>query len=302
MTEVNFHLYYQTDADDAIKFLQAVRPTLKTYDSEEDGSTAELAQPFPVFNVAELAQPFPVFNVAKLAQSFPVFNVGKPESPDTITDPVTGQVSVKISEGVYQDTGPISTTVTTGYLTTVEERQTALPTVAELQARIAEQDMLNEAKAAAKKPLGRPKTKPAAAAPTETQKPAVTLEEPKESLLMGSGIPTDLESALSINFDEILLQEMNEADERVDPAAEVKVEDLLIEEPEPAVEERSFDELKNMVTAKIKEPAYGMDWFKAVLKTTGAAKLSDLTAEQMRVALDTAHVWLAEKEAVDLLG
>jgi hypothetical protein len=73
----------------------------------------------------------------------------------------------------------------------------------------------------------------------------------------------------------------------------------VLPEPEP---ERSFDELKNMVTAKIKEPAYGMDWFKAVLKTAGAAKLSDLTAEQMRVALDTAHVWLAEKEAVDILG
>jgi hypothetical protein len=301
MTEVNFHLYYQTDADDAIKFLQAVRPTLKTYDSEEDGSTAELVQPFPVFNVAELAQPFPVFNVAELAQPFPVFNVGKPESPDTILDPNTGHVSVKVSEGVYQDTG-VPASATHGYINTVEERQTALPTVAELQARIAEQDMLNEAKAAAKKPVGRPKTKPAAAAPTETQKPAVTLEEPKESLLMGSGIPTDLESALSINFDEILLQEMNEADERVDPAAEVKVEDLLIEEPEPAVEERSFDELKNLVTAKIKETDFGMAWFKHVLKVSGSSNLSGLTQENMQAAIDGANEWLAEKEASLLLG
>jgi hypothetical protein len=164
------------------------------------------------------------------------------------------------------------------------------PITAAQEARSAEQELLNEAK----KGRGRPPKKTLQSVITDAQK---TPEEPKASLLTGgsTSFPADLEAALAVNFDELLLQDIQDSEPE-------EVEDLTTEvlpEPEP---ERSFDELKNMVTAKIKEPAYGMDWFKAVLKTTGAAKLSDLTAEQMRVTLDTAHVWLAEKEAVDLLG
>jgi hypothetical protein len=164
------------------------------------------------------------------------------------------------------------------------------PITAAQEARSAEQELLNEAK----KGRGRPPKKTLQSVITDAQK---TPEEPKASLLTGgsTSFPADLEAALAVNFDELLLQDIQDSEPE-------EVEDLTTEvlpEPEP---ERSFDELKNMVTAKIKEPAYGMDWFKAVLKTAGAAKLSDLTAEQMRVALDTAHVWLAEKEAVDILG
>jgi len=174
------------------------------------------------------------------------------------------------------------------------------------EARTAEAELLAEAKSRGR---GRPKKTPAPA------EPATPVSEPP-SLLMGSAaFPADLEAALAVNFDELLLEAEAEEDAKGEEEVTVVAEPdpipepepapkhaLLVEEPKAATVAMTPDELKNAVIAKTKVTNLGMEWLKYLLKTYGASKLSDLTPTQMQEALDGIPAYIADREAADLLG